>query len=305
MKKILIATKKPFASAAIAKMREVFNEKGYELLVLEKYRSKKELLKSVAEANALIVRSDKIDKEVIKSAGHLKIIVRAGAGVDNIDIEKASEANIIIMNTPGQNSNAVAELAAGLMIYGARNFFSGKQGRELQFKTLGLHGFGNISRNVYRIAKAFDMRVFVYTKYSKKEASDLGIEITGSLEELYRKSDIVSIHVPAQGEHIRSVSYPVLNELKNGAMIINTSRKEVINEEDLIKVMQAKDQVVYLSDVTPDLEGEFQKKLKGRYYFTPKKMGAQTLEANVKAGVAAANQIIAFFEEGDESFRVN
>lgn len=305
MKKILIATKKPFASLAIDKMKSTFSETGYEISILEKYKEKDVFLNKISDADALIVRSDQVDKNLMQAASNLKIIVRAGAGYDNIDIDEASKNNIVVMNTPGQNSNAVAELAIGLMIYGARGFFSGKPGRELQFKILGLHGFGNISRNVFKIAKAFDMPVLVYTKYSKKEASSYGLEITGSLEELYQKSDIVSIHVPAHGEHFRSVSYQVLKELKDDAMLINTSRKEVMNEEDLIRVMREKKHMIYLSDITPDLVNKFKKYLKGRYYFTPKKMGAQTMEANTKAGVAAAKQIVSYFEKGDETFRLN
>lgn len=305
MKNILIATKKPFANSAIEKMKEIFSEGGYNLTVLEKYKGREALLDSLSKADGLIVRSDPVDEKILKAAGKLKIIVRAGAGLDSINVEEAAKNNIVVMNTPGQNSNAVAELAIGLMIYGARCFFSGKSGMELQFRSLGLHGFGNVSMNVFRLVQAFDMHVRVYTKYSKEVASSQGIEITGSLEELYRKSDIVSIHVPARGEHIKSVSYPVLNELRNGAMLINTSRKEVINEADLIKVMKKKDKLVYLSDVKPELVRNFQKIFEGRCYFTPKKIGAQTKEANIKAGVAAAKQIVDFFEKGDERFRVN
>jgi len=253
----------------------------------------------------LIVRSDIVDAEVLNAAQNLKIVVRAGAGYDNIDLETAAKNGVVVMNTPGQNANAVAELAVGLAIYGIREMFSGKQGGELRGRTLGLHGFGFVARNVFRIARALGMKVIVYTRYSREAAAAIGLKVVHSLEELYAKSDIVSIHVPAKGEHINSVSCDVLKHIKEECIIINTARKEVISEPDLIKVMVKKPGIKYLSDIAPDNIEEFEEKLKGRYYFTPKKTGAQTAEANINAGVAAAEQIVDFFEHGDIGCKVN
>ena len=273
--------------------------------LLEGYSSKQELLKAVSSADALIVRSDKIDEEVFEVAQNLKIVVRAGAGYDNIDLETATKKGVVVMNTPGQNSNAVAELAIGLAIFGIREMFSGKPGGELRGRTLGLHGFGFVARNVFRIARALGMKVIVYTRYSKHAAAAIGLKVTNSLEQLYEKSDIVSIHVPALGEHIKSVSYEVLKHLKDGSIIVNTARKEVINEPDLVKIMEENPGIKYMSDITPDCEAEFEQKFQGRFFFTPKKAGAQTAEANINAGVAAAEEIVDFFEKGDCTYQVN
>lgn len=305
MRKILVATEKPFAPVAIKKISKIFKKADYELLLLEKYGSKQELLEAVTSVDALIIRSDKIDKEVLQVANKLKIVVRAGAGYDNVDLDEATQKGIVVMNTPGQNSNAVAELAIGLAIFGIRELFSGKPGRELRGRTLGLHGFGFVARNVFRIARALGMKVIVYTRYSKHAAAAIGLKVTNSLEQLYEKSDIVSIHVPARGEHIKSVSYEVLKHLKDGSIIVNTARKEVINEADLVKVMTEKPEIKYMSDVTPDCESEFKEKFEGRFFFTPKKAGAQTAEANINAGVAAAEHILDFFEKGDCTYQVN
>ena len=257
------------------------------------------------DIDAMIVRSDKIDREVIDVASKLKIIVRAGAGYDNVDADYAKEKEIVVMNTPGQNSNAVAELAVGLAIYGIREFFNGKPGGELRSRSLGLHGYGYVARNVHRIARAFGMNVRVYTRYSKAQATSQGIDVTNSLEELYELSDVVSIHVPARGEHIGSVSKDVLKHLKKDAILINTARKEVINEQDLCDFLEERTDVKYLADIAPDCASTFHDKFQGRYFFTPKKIGAQTQEANINAGVAAARQIVDFFISGDETFRVN
>lgn len=305
MKNVLVATEKPFAGVAVKKIRKIFGTQGYEVNFLENYGSRSDLFEAVKSAEALIVRSEIIDREVLEVAPKLKIVVRAGAGYDNIDCNAAKEHNIVVMNTPGQNSNAVAELAIGMAIFGIRDFFSGKSGGELRGRTIGLHGFGYVARNVFRIARALGMKVIVFTRYSRGEAAAIGLKITGSLEELYRKSDVVSIHVPARGEHIKSVSYPVLKELKKGAILINTSRKEVIDEEALIKIMEERPDIRYLSDIEPGLKSAFQEKFKGRYYFTPRKLGAQTEEANINAGVAAAQQIVSYFEKGDVTFQVN
>jgi D-3-phosphoglycerate dehydrogenase len=305
MKKILVATIKPFAPVAIKKIGKILKKEGYQIHFLENYSSREALLDAVTNVDAAIIRSDIFDAEVLKKAEKLKIIVRAGAGYDNIDTKIASEKGIVVMNTPGQNSNAVAELAIGLAIFGLRELFSGKPGGEMRGRTLGLHGFGFVARNVFRIARAMGMKVIVYTRYSKAAAAAIGLKVTNSLEQLYEKSDVVSIHVPARGEHLKSVSYEVLQHLKDGSIIVNTARKEVINEPDLVKIMEEKPGVKYMSDLIPDCEVEFEEKFPGRFFFTPKKAGAQTAEANLNAGVAAAGQIVDFFEKGDTTYQVN
>lgn len=305
MRKVLIATEKPFAPVAIKKIRKIVEKANYELLLLEKYTSKNDLLEAIAEVDSAIIRSDKFDAEVLEAGKKLKIVVRAGAGYDNVDLETAREKNIVVMNTPGQNANAVAELAIGLAIFGLRELFSGKPGGEMRGRTLGLHGFGYVARNVFRIARAMGMKVIVYTRYSKGAAAAIGLKVTNSLEQLYEKSDIVSIHVPARGEHLKSVSYEILKHLKDGSIIVNTARKEVINEPDLVKIMEEKPGIKYMSDLTPDCLAEFEEKFEGRYFFTPKKAGAQTAEANLNAGLAAAQQIVDFFEKGDVTHQVN
>lgn len=307
MKKILVATEKPFAPVAVKKIRKIFQKAGdsFQLILLENYTDKNELLEAVNDIHALIVRSDVVDRAVINAAPNLQIVVRAGAGYDNIDLDAATGKGIVVMNTPGQNSNAVAELAIGLAIYGIREMFSGKPGGELRGRTLGLHGFGYVARNVFRIARALGMKVIVYTRYSKAAAAAIGLKVTESLEQLYEKSDVVSIHVPARGEHIKSVSYEILKHLKDGTVIVNTARKEVINEPDLVKAMDEKKNLKYMADVVPDCENVFMEKFNGRYFFTPKKAGAQTAEANINAGVAAAEQIVAFFNKNDVTFQVN
>ncbi len=305
MRKILIATEKSFAPAAIKKISEILKNANCEMLLLENYSTKQEFLQAVENADALIVRSDKVDAEVFLAAKSLKIVVRAGAGYDNIDLDAATKNGVVVMNTPGQNANAVAELAIGLAILGIREMFSGKPGGELRGRMLGLHGFGFVARNVFNIARAMGMEVIVYTRYSKHAAAAIGLKVTGSLEELYEKSDVVSIHVPARGEHIKSVSCEVLKHLKDGSIIVNTARKEVINEPDLVKIMEEKPRLKYMSDITPDCASEFAKKFEGRFFFTPKKAGAQTAEANMNAGIAAAEQIIEFFEKGDCTYQVN
>lgn len=305
MKRVLIATDKPFANIAVKKIAKIFKKAGYSLELLENYTSKSEFLSAVKDADAVIVRSDIVDAEIINAAEKLKIVVRAGAGYDNIDLKAATEKGVVVMNTPGQNANAVAELAIGLAIFGIREQFSGKMGGELRGRTLGLHGFGFVARNVFRIARALGMKVIVYTQYSKEAAAAIGLKVVHSLEQLYEKSDVISIHVPAKGEHINSVSYKVLKHLKDGSIIVNTARKEVINEPDLLRILDEKPGIKYMSDVAPDCAIEFGTKFQGRYFFTPKKAGAQTAEANLNAGVAAAEQIVDFFEHGDIGCKVN
>ncbi len=305
MRKILIATEKPFAPVAVKKITKIFDKAGYKVTLLERYTSKTGLLEAIAKAEAAIIRSDIFDAEVLSAGKNLKIVVRAGAGYDNVDLKAATENGIVVMNTPGQNANAVAELAIGMAILGLREMFSGKPGGEMRGRTLGLHGFGFVARNVFRIARAMGMKVIVYTRYSKAAAAAIGLKVTSSLEDLYEKSDVVSIHVPARGEHLKSVSYEVLKHLKDGSIIVNTARKEVINEPDLIRIMEEKPGIKYMSDLTPDMLGEFEAKFPGRYFFTPKKAGAQTAEANLNAGLAAAEQIVDFFEKGDTTYQVN
>lgn len=305
MRKILIATEKPFAAVAVKKITKIFDKAGYQVKLFEKYTSKEALLEAVADAEAAIIRSDNFDAEVLNAGKNLKIVVRAGAGYDNVDLQAATANGIVVMNTPGQNANAVAELAIGMAILGLREMFSGKPGGEMRGRTLGLHGFGFVARNVFRIARAMGMKVIVYTRYSKAAAAAIGLKVTNSLEELYEKSDVISIHVPARGEHLKSVSYEVLKHLKDGSIIVNTARKEVIDEPDLIRIMEEKPGIKYMSDLTPDMAAEFEQKFPGRFFFTPKKAGAQTAEANLNAGLAAANQIVDFFEKGDVTYQVN
>lgn len=305
MTKVLIATEKPFAEKAINQILMVLKQADFDFELLERYTSKTELLEAAKNVDAMIVRSDIVDETVCEAASKLKIVVRAGAGYDNVDLVKATEKGIVVMNTPGQNSNAVAELAIGLALYGIRNMFSGSSGGELRGRNLGLHGYGYVARNVKRIARGFGMVPIVYTRYSKAQAISEGLQVTDSLEELYAMSDILSIHVPARGEHLKSVSYQVLQHLRPNAIIVNTARKEVINEDDLINFMRYRPDVKYLSDIAPDQKEVFEKNFKGRYFFTPQKIGAQTSEANLNAGVAAAQQIVDFFTKGDKTYQVN
>lgn len=305
MTKVLIATQKPFAERAISQIIMVLKQAMFEFEILERYTEKNELLKAVENVDALIIRSDRIDADVLKAAKSLKIVVRAGAGYDNVDLPFASQKKVVVMNTPGQNSNAVAELAIGLALYGIRNMFSGTMGGELRGRILGLHGYGYVARNVQRIAHGFGMNSVVYTQYSRTQAVSEGLKVTDSLEELYAMSNVVSIHVPARGEHIKSVSFDVLQHLPPNAIIVNTARKEVINEDDLMNFMRFRPDVKYLSDIEPDCLKEFEKNFKGRYYFTPRKMGAQTAEANINAGVAAAKQIVNFITNQDNTYQVN
>lgn len=305
MTKVLIATVKPFAEKAINQILMKLKQADFDIEFLERYTQKSDLLKAVEDADAVIIRSDVFDQEVFDAAKKLKIVVRAGAGYDNVDLAAATEKGVVVMNTPGQNSNAVAELAIGLALYGIRNMFSGTSGGELRGRTIGLHGYGYVARNVHRIARGFGMKTAVFTRFSKAQAVSEGLKVTDSLEELYAMSDVVSIHVPARGEHIKSVSYEVLQHLKEGAIIVNTARKEVVNEEDLINFMRFRPDVKYLSDIAPDQQKVFEKTMAGRYYFTPKKMGAQTAEANINAGSAASEQIVNFINNNDRTFQVN
>lgn len=304
--KVLIATEKPFAPVAVEGIKNVVEQAGYELAVLEKYTEKAQLLDAVKDTDALIIRSDKVDNEVLDAAKNLKIVVRAGAGYDNIDLAAATAHNVVAMNTPGQNANAVAELVMGLLVYTVRNFFNGKSGSELKGKTLGILAFGNVGRNVARIAKGFGMEVQAYDAYCPKDVIETaGVKAVDSNEALFASSDIVSLHIPATPETTRSINAQLVGKLPKGGILINTARKEVIDEPSLIALMQQRDDLKYIADIKPDADAEFCEKFPGRYFATPKKMGAQTAEANINAGLAAAHQIVGFLKDGITKFQVN
>ncbi len=306
VKKVLVATAKPFASLAVRKIKSICEAKGYELILNENYTEQSDLVNAAKNVDALIVRSDKVTSEVIENADDLKVVVRAGAGYDNLDCEAASKKNIICMNTPGQNSNAVAELAFGMMVYMARGKFNGKSGTELKGKTVGIHAYGNVGLNVARIAKGFDMQVIAFDPYVDNSIMEAdGVKPVDSIEELYNTSDYLSIHIPSIPATQKLIDLRLISIMKPGAIIINTARKEVINEEDMIKVFANREDLKFASDIAPVRANEMIGKFGDRVYFTPKKMGAQTLEANVNAGVAAINQIIAYFENNDTTFQVN
>jgi D-3-phosphoglycerate dehydrogenase / 2-oxoglutarate reductase len=303
--KILVATEKPFASAAVEGIKKEAEAADHDVVLLESYTNKQQLLDAVAEADAMIVRSDKVTSEVLDAAKNLKIVVRAGAGYDSIDTVYAKEKGVVVENTPGQNSNAVAELVFGLLVYTVRNFFNGKSGSELKGKKLGILAFGNVGRNVARIAKGFGMEVYAFDEFiSKDKIEAQGVHGVDSKDDLFKSCDIVSLHIPATDETCQSINYQVVNQMKKGGIIINTARKEIINEPELLKLLNERADLKYISDIKPDADEDF-KKLDGRYFATPKKMGAQTAEANINAGIAAAKQIVAFFATGDEKFRVN
>jgi D-3-phosphoglycerate dehydrogenase len=304
--KVLIATEKPFAPAAVEDIKKILGEAGHEVTLLEGYKDKSDLLAAVKDVNAMIVRSDKITKDVLDAALELKIVVRAGAGYDSIDTAYAKEKGIVVENTPGQNSNAVAELVFGLLVYAKRKFFSGKAGSELKGKKIGILAFGNVGRNVARIAKGFDMDVYAYDAFIPAEKIEaLGVHAAKSQEDLFEKCDIVSLHIPATPETKQSINYALVSKMEKGAILINTARKEIINEPELIKLMEERPDLTYITDIKPDADEEFKTKFEGRYFATPKKMGAQTAEANINAGIAAAHQIAAFFATGDTKFQVN
>lgn len=303
--KILVATEKPFAAAAVEGIKKEAKAAGHEVALLEKYTDVKQLLDAVADVDAMIVRSDKITPQVLDAAKNLKIVVRAGAGYDSIDTAYAKERNVVVENTPGQNANAVAELVFGMLVFAVRNFYNGKAGVELKGKKLGILAFGNVGRNVARVAKGFGMDVYAYDEFCPKDAIEsAGVHVVDSRDDLFKSCDVVSLHIPATPETIQSINYKVVNLMKKGGILVNTARKEVINEPELLKLMADRDDLKFITDIKPDADEEF-KKFEGRYFSTPKKMGAQTAEANINAGIAAAKQIIAFFESGDTKFQVN
>jgi D-3-phosphoglycerate dehydrogenase len=304
--KVLIATDKPFATVAVSGIRERVEAAGLELKLLEKYTGKAQLLEAVGDVEAIIIRSDIIDKEVFAAARQLKIVVRAGAGYDNVDLAAATAHDVCVMNTPGQNANAVAELALGLMVYGVRNLFNGTSGRELQGKKLGIHAYGNVGRNVARIAKGYGMDIHAFDAFYPAEAIEReGIKALSSAEALYTACPFISLHIPATAETGNAINYALLSKMPGGAMLINTARREVIHEADLVSIMEERPDFKYLSDIAPSNHAEMMEKFPGRYFSTPKKMGAQTAEANINAGIAAARQIVDFLENGNETYRVN
>ena len=304
--KVLVATEKPFAKVAVDGIREVVEQAGYELLLLEKYTSKQQLLDAVADVDALIIRSDNVDAEVLDAAKNLKIVVRAGAGYDNIDLAAATAHNVVAMNTPGQNSNAVAELALGLMVMAVRNMYNGTSGTELMGKKLCIHAYGNVGRNVARIAKGFGMDIYAYDAYCPDEVMVTeGVKPLHSAQELYATCDVVSLHIPATPETKGSINAALLSQMPKGAVLVNTARKEVINEDELIQFMQERADFRYVTDIMPAADQKMHELFEGRYFATPKKMGAQTAEANINAGIAAAKQIVDFLVNGNTRFQVN
>lgn len=306
MAKILVATDKPFAAIAVKGIREVVEGAGSELVLLEKYGEKSKLLEAVKDVDAIIIRSDIIDADVFDAAKNLKIVVRAGAGYDNVDLAAATAHNVCVMNTPGQNSNAVAELVFGMLVYGVRNFYNGTSGTELKGKKLGILAYGNVGRNVARVAKGFGMDVYAYDAFCPASAIEAdGVKAVASTAELFQTCPIVSLHIPATAETKGSINFDLMNTMPKGAIVINTARKEVMDEAGLLKMMEERPDFKYLTDIMPAAHQELAEKYAGRYFSTPKKMGAQTAEANINAGIAAARQIVDFLENGNEKFRVN
>lgn len=306
MKKVLVATDKPFSKVAVDQIKTVVEEAGCKLELLEKYTTEAELLAAVADVDGMIVRSDIVNANVLDAAKKLSIVVRAGAGYDNLDLAGCTAKKVVAMNTPGQNSNAVAELVFGMMIYAIRKQFTGANGTELRGKSIGIHAYGNVGYYVALIAKGFGMNVYAFDPYVSAERMKAdGVEPVESVEELYKTCQFVSLHIPANDATKKSINKKLLSVMPKGAVLINTARKEVINEEEMIELMNERADFLYLSDIIPGNQTTFEEKFQGRFLFTAKKMGAQTEEANVNAGVAAAKQIVKFFNTGDETYRVN
>ena len=306
MTKVLVATDKPFAAIAVKGIREVVEGAGYELALLEKYTDKAQLLDAVKDANAVIIRSDIIDAPVLDAAKELKIVVRAGAGYDNVDLAAATAHNVCVMNTPGQNSNAVAELVFGMLVYAVRNFYNGTSGTELMGKKLGILAYGNVGRNVARIAKGFGMDVYAYDAFCPAEVIEKdGVKAVASTADLFKTCQIVSLHIPATAETKGSINFELMNSMPKGAIVVNTARREVIDEAGLAKMLEERPDFKYITDIKPAIDADLAAKYPDRYFGTPKKMGAQTAEANINAGIAAAKQIVDFLQNGNEKFRVN
>ncbi len=306
MTKVLIATEKPFAASAVQGIKSILDTEGFETVLLEKYTEKGQLLQAVTDVDAIIIRSDVIDKEVFDAAKNLRIVVRAGAGYDNVDLTEATSHNVCVMNTPGQNSNAVAELVMGLLVFNARNRFNGKSGSELKDKKIGILAYGNVGRNVARIAKGFGMEIYAYDAFVKPEAiKESGAIPVLSVAELFEVCDVVSLHAPATPETAKSINYDLLKKMPKGGVVINSARKEIIDEEGILKALQERTDLSYITDIMPANHDQMVEALGDRYFSTPKKMGAQTAEANNNAGLAAAHQIVGFIKNGEERFRVN
>lgn len=304
--KVLIATDKPFAKAAVDGIRRIVEGAGHTLALLEKYTTPQELIAAAADADAMIVRSDKVTSEVVEASKNLKIVVRAGAGYDNLDLAACSAKGIIAMNTPGQNSNAVAELAIGMMIYISRNSFNPGTGSELKGKTIGIHAYGNVGRLVAGLAKGFGMNVIAFDPFvDPDKIMAEGVTPVATIDELYEKSNFLSLHIPATSETKKSVGLTLMSKMPKGACLVNTARKEVINEEELAAVLEQRPDLKYVTDIAADNQALLNEKFAGRVFATPKKMGAETAEANINAGLAAANQIVKFFATGDRTFQVN
>ena len=303
--KVLVATEKPFAAAAVEGIKAEIEGAGNELVLLEKYTEKQQLLDAVKDADALIIRSDKVDAEVLDAAKQLKIVVRAGAGYDNIDLAAATAHDVVAENTPGQNANAVAELVFGLLVFAVRNFYNGKAGTELKGKKLGILAFGNVGRNVARIAAGFGMEVYAYDAFCPKEAIEAaGVKAVDSQDDLFKTCDVVSLHIPATPETKQSINYALVGQMKKGGMLANTARQGALNEPAPITPLPEPTDLKFITDIKPDADADFAQ-FEGRYFSTPKKMGAQTAEANTNAGIAAARQINAFFKDGCTKFKVN
>ena len=306
MTKVLVATDKPFAAIAVKGIKKIVEEAGFELLLLEKYTDHSDLVNAVEDVDALIIRSDNVNRQVIEAGKNLKIVVRAGAGYDNIDLAAATEHKVVAMNTPGQNSNAVAELALGMMVYFARKQFNGSSGSELMGKTLGIHAYGNVGKCIARIAKGFGMKVYAFDPFvSKSDIEKDGVASVATVEELYSSCQYISLNIPANAQTKQSINFELLSKMPEGATLVNTARKEVIDEDGLLKVFAARKDFAYLSDIAPDCKDKIAEEFAGRFFFTPKKMGAQTSEANINAGLAAATQIVNFIQHGDDTYKVN
>ncbi len=304
--KVLVATQKPFAAVAVEGIKKILVEAGHEVVLLEKYAEQADLVAAAMDAEAMIIRSDKVTAEVIAAAPKLKIVVRAGAGYDNVDLAAATEHGVVVMNTPGQNSNAVAELAIAMMIFMARTQFTPATGSEVQGKRLGIQAFGNVGRLVGAKAKALGMEVLALDPFLTDEQIIAGgASPVHSVEELYASSDYVSVHIPALPATLKSIGYALISKMPKGAVLVNTARKEVIDEDGLLKALEDRPDLKYVTDVMPDNYALLQEKFGLRVFATPKKMGAQTSEANINAGLAAARQIVDFFATGSTRFQVN
>ena len=306
MNKILVATEKPFAKVAVEGIRNIVEKAGFQLVMLENYTDVNDFYHAVEDVDALIVRSDKVTKEVVNAAKNLKIVVRAGAGYDNLDLQACTEKNIVAMNTPGQNSNAVAELAIGMMIYMARNTFQPGTGTELKGKKLGIHAYGNVGKLVAKIAKGFEMEVYAFDPFVAADVMEKeGVKVVSTVEELYSACHYISLHIPANEKTKKSIGYNLLSKLPKGGCLVNTARKEVIHEEELCKILEERPDMKYITDMAADMQTVLNEKFGNRVFTTPKKMGAETAEANINAGLAAAQQIVNFLEKGDTTFQVN